>query len=286
MGVVLGIRWGRTLENHSFSRLDPVLHSLVHLSTLHLALCHGCEEWLINTDRSINWLILNKKQRKHSPNICFSSQLVELVGPADLLKINKIFGYYSCRPINRNSVHIYHLQFSEQRLLNQIKEGKKNMHLCSLLKMKEVAFSSSKIFFSIRIHWELLHRCFIKKWFCGSVRGESGSWIVLAWFYKVDVKVKGAQSYPTLCNPMDYTVHGIHQARILEWVAFPFFRGSSQPRDRTQVSRIAGRFFTSWATREALIKWIDRSKSWATREALIKWIDRSKSWASCTGLAV
>ena len=44
-----------------------------------------------------------------------------------------------------------------------------------------------------------------------------------------------------------YTVHGILQARILEWVAFPFSRGSSQPRDRTQVSRIVGRFFTSWA---------------------------------------
>ena len=39
-------------------------------------------------------------------------------------------------------------------------------------------------------------------------------------------KVKVAQSCPTLCNPMDYTVHGILQARILEWVAFPFFRGS------------------------------------------------------------
>ena len=42
---------------------------------------------------------------------------------------------------------------------------------------------------------------------------------------------------------MDYTVHGILQARILEWVAFPFSRGSSQSRDQTQVSRIAGRFF-------------------------------------------
>ena len=65
------------------------------------------------------------------------------------------------------------------------------------------------------------------------------------------MKVKVAQSYLTLCDPMDYTVHGILQARILKWVAFPFSRGSSQPRDRTQVSRIAGGFFTSWATREA-----------------------------------
>ena len=47
------------------------------------------------------------------------------------------------------------------------------------------------------------------------------------------------------CDPMNDTVHGILQARILMWVAFPFPRGSSQPRDRTQVSCIAGRFFTS-----------------------------------------
>ena len=53
-------------------------------------------------------------------------------------------------------------------------------------------------------------------------------------------------------------VHGILQARILEWVAFPFSRGSSQPRDRTQVSHIAGSFFTSWATREANL-WMEGS---------------------------
>ena len=55
----------------------------------------------------------------------------------------------------------------------------------------------------------------------------------------------------TLCDPLAYTVHGILQARILEWVAFPFSRWSSQPRDQTQVSWITGGFFTSWATREA-----------------------------------
>ena len=59
------------------------------------------------------------------------------------------------------------------------------------------------------------------------------------------VKVKVAQSSLTLCNPMYYTVHEILQARVLEWVAVPFSRGSSQPRDRTQVSCVAGRFFTS-----------------------------------------
>ena len=60
-----------------------------------------------------------------------------------------------------------------------------------------------------------------------------------------------AQSGPTLCDPMDYTVHGILQARILEWAVIPFSRGSSQSKDETQVSLIAGGFFTSWATREA-----------------------------------
>ena len=59
------------------------------------------------------------------------------------------------------------------------------------------------------------------------------------------MKVKGAQSCPTVCNPMDYIFDGILQARILEWVAFPFSRRSSQPRDGTQVSPIAGGFFTS-----------------------------------------
>ena len=54
---------------------------------------------------------------------------------------------------------------------------------------------------------------------------------------------------------MDCIVHGILQARILEWVAFPFFRGSSEPRDWTQVSRIAGGFFTKWATRETQEYW-------------------------------
>ena len=57
------------------------------------------------------------------------------------------------------------------------------------------------------------------------------------------------QSCPTLCDPTDCSplgspVHGILQARILEWVAIPFCRGSSQPRVRIQVSSTAGRFFT------------------------------------------
>ena len=69
------------------------------------------------------------------------------------------------------------------------------------------------------------------------------------------LKVKVAQSCPTLCNSVDYAVHGLLQARILEWVAIPFSRESSQPRDWTWASCIAGRFFTSWATREVPEYW-------------------------------
>ena len=53
-----------------------------------------------------------------------------------------------------------------------------------------------------------------------------------------DQRNKVAQLCPTLCDPMDYTVHGILQARILEWVAFPFSRGSSQPKNRTVINAI------------------------------------------------
>ena len=56
---------------------------------------------------------------------------------------------------------------------------------------------------------------------------------------------ESASGCPNLWDPMDYTVRGILQARVWEWVAVPFSRRSSQPRDRTQVSRIAGGFFTS-----------------------------------------
>ena len=57
-----------------------------------------------------------------------------------------------------------------------------------------------------------------------------------------------AQSCPTLCDPMD-CVHGIFQARVLEWVAISFSRGYFQPRDQTQISSIVGRCFTIWATK-------------------------------------
>ena len=81
----------------------------------------------------------------------------------------------------------------------------------------------------------------------------------LGWF--LDKKVSEvAQSFLTLRNPVDCSlpgssIHGILQVRILEWVAISFSGGSSQPRDWTQVSCIAGRCFTLWATREAPDFW-------------------------------
>ena len=78
--------------------------------------------------------------------------------------------------------------------------------------------------------------------------------LMLLWFRFLEgsfrkVKVLVTQACLTLCNPIDCSppgssVHGILQARILEWVAISFFKGSSQLRDRTWVSCIAGRFFT------------------------------------------
>ena len=82
---------------------------------------------------------------------------------------------------------------------------------------------------------------------------QTNPFLVYMWKWKLN-----SLSRVWLCGPMVYTVDGTLQARILEWVGFPFSRGSSQPRDWTQVSHIAGRFFTSWATREAqyiLCRW-------------------------------
>ena len=82
---------------------------------------------------------------------------------------------------------------------------------------------------------------------------KRNAYILTLYLYAVLCLV--TQSSPTLYNPMvcslpGSSVHGIIQARILEWVVYPFSRESSQPRNRTRVSCIAGRFFTSWATRE------------------------------------
>ena len=70
------------------------------------------------------------------------------------------------------------------------------------------------------------------------------------------VEVLAAQLCSTFCNPVDcnlpsFSIHGILQARILDWVAISFSRGSSWPRNQTWISSIADRFFTDWDMREA-----------------------------------
>ena len=100
-----------------------------------------------------------------------------------------------------------------------------------------------------------------RDWTCVSCVSWIGRWILYHWATRymcvcVCVCVLVTQSCPTLCDPVDCSpsgasVHGILQAVILEWVAIPFSRGSSQPRDMTPVSYITGRFFIIWATREA-----------------------------------
>ena len=116
-------------------------------------------------------------------------------------------------------------------------------------------------------------KCFSCSLFC---------WSLKAW----QSKVKVAQSCPALCGPMDYTVQGSLQARTLDWVAFPFSRWSSQPTDRTQVSRIAGGFFTSWAIGEAQRKpqarlgklqpknmMLVNSDGWSEPQLQISWVE-------------
>ena len=82
---------------------------------------------------------------------------------------------------------------------------------------------------------------------------------------------------PTDCSPPDSSVHGIYQARVLEWVAISFSRRSSWPRDWTWVSRVAGRHFTLWATREALPK---KSLSHKTKTKVIA---TTTSWLEVLG---
>ena len=99
-------------------------------------------------------------------------------------------------------------------------------HTCNIMPIDSVQFSSvakSRIRLS---DWTELNRVNIQKTF-------------------KDMKAKVAQSCQTHCDPLSYTVHEILQARILEQLADLFFRGSFQPRDRTEVSCIAGGFFTA-----------------------------------------
>ena len=109
----------------------------------------------------------------------------------------------------------------------------------------------------------------------------------------VDSKYKGkreaAQLCPTLCNPMDSSppgssVHGIFQARVLEWVAIAFSRGFSPPRNRTWVSCIIGRCFTVWATREVNSRYAAAAKWLQSCPTLCDPIDGSPPGSSVPGI--
>ena len=80
------------------------------------------------------------------------------------------------------------------------------------------------------------------------------------------------------CSPSGSSVHGVLQVRILEWVAISFSRGSSQLRDRTQVSRISGRLFTNWTTREALK--INKQKKLKQSQGIIIMTSQVLLWRS------
>ena len=73
----------------------------------------------------------------------------------------------------------------------------------------------------------------------GELKYKEKKWSFEFWSGLKRLKVKVAQLCPTLCHPMDYTVHGVLQARILEWITLPFSRGSFQPRDWTSVSYVS-----------------------------------------------
>ena len=98
----------------------------------------------------------------------------------------------------------------------------------------------------------------LKFYFWRSILEHNFKWVQgIRLVYSLKVKESEvAQSCLTLCDPMDGSlpgsaIHGIFQARILEWAAISFSRRSSQPRDRTRVSCIADRCFTIWSTSEA-----------------------------------
>ena len=95
----------------------------------------------------------------------------------------------------------------------------------------------------------------------GHKESDTTEWLIWSDLMKAKVKVKSLSCVQLFATPwtvayqaspsMGFSVHGILQARILEWVTISFSRGSSQPRDQTRVSRIGGRHFYLWATREA-----------------------------------
>ena len=122
-------------------------------------------------------------------------------------------------------------------------EKSEQKNLCRLLSLKDLLYNSRPCKCRLYIV-TFFHR--LQLW----RRYEVGQ-ITLQWYQSTKI----AQSCPTLCDRMDcslpgFSVHGIFQARVLEWVAISFSRRSSWSRDQTQVSCIAGRCFTLWASGE------------------------------------
>ena len=115
-------------------------------------------------------------------------------------------------------------------------------------KIIEVSKRIPNIFILISIQQIQIKKTLINKTdlvpFQMGLKGQSKRKQKVIYTHNNKLIVKVAQSCPTVCDPMNYTVLGLLQARILEWVAISFSRGSSQPSDRSQVSCIAGRFFT------------------------------------------
>ena len=133
---------------------------------------------------------------------------------------------------------------TEGNFLNLIKDSYKKPTINTGLKGKDCF--PFKIRNKVRMSRHQLHLCIL----------ELGwGFPLLPLPFNTESENEVAQSCPTLCDPIDCSLpgsslHGILQARVLEWVAISFSRGSSQPRDWTWVSRIPGRFFNVWATRE------------------------------------
>ena len=134
------------------------------------------------------------------------------------------FNFSSKTKVENDSENIYSTGIAQQ--VKQIHFGDRSFSVSFVLNTLHVLVSTSCV---KRSHYN-----------------ASRATVAISWGKWSEVKV--TQSCPTLCDPMDYSVHGILQARILEWEAIPFSRGSSQPRDRSQVSCTAGGFFARWAT--------------------------------------
>ena len=93
--------------------------------------------------------------------------------------------------------------------------------------------------------------------------------------WKWSLSVVSTLSHPLACSLPGSFVHGIFQARVLEWVAIPFSRVSSWPRDWTQVSCIVGRFFTIWATMKTRVTCYAIENSWKKQNPVLKSISTS-----------